>query len=174
MADAEVTTVWQHLRPTMRLVAVKTEEQQARGMLFRTRDLLVRQRTQTINALRKAIGSSVAVPAGSAPSGPRLSEKIRGLRGRPRLRLRFGFAAFGTSAPPSPAPRSPSHPREMCSLATRWPSGLPASSAQSTSHADGILKLAYPRRLSAKLGKGPRKRRLARKPAGTAPAAQPP
>ena len=39
-------------RPTMRFVAVKTREQQAQGMLFRTRDLLVRQRTQTINALR--------------------------------------------------------------------------------------------------------------------------
>ena len=39
-------------RPTMAFVAVKTEDQQARGMLFRTRDLLVRQRTQTINALR--------------------------------------------------------------------------------------------------------------------------
>ncbi len=39
-------------RPTMRFVAVKSEAQQARGMLFRTRDLLVRQRTQTINALR--------------------------------------------------------------------------------------------------------------------------
>ena len=37
-------------RPTMRFVAVKTEEQQARAMLFRTRDLLVRQRTQLINA----------------------------------------------------------------------------------------------------------------------------
>ncbi len=37
-------------RPTTRFVAVKTEEQQARGMLFRTRDLLVRQRTQSINA----------------------------------------------------------------------------------------------------------------------------
>ena len=32
-------------RPTMSFVAVKTEEQQAQGMLFRTRDLLVRQRT---------------------------------------------------------------------------------------------------------------------------------
>ena len=39
-------------RPTMRFVTVKGEEQQARGMLFRTRDLLVRPRTQTINALR--------------------------------------------------------------------------------------------------------------------------
>ena len=39
-------------RPTMHLVAVKTEAQQAQGMLFRTRDLLVRQRTQSINALR--------------------------------------------------------------------------------------------------------------------------
>ena len=39
-------------RPTMRFVAVKSETQQALGMLFRTRDLLVRQRTQTVNALR--------------------------------------------------------------------------------------------------------------------------
>jgi transposase len=39
-------------RPTMRFVAVKTEAQQARAMIFRTRDLLVRQRTQLINALR--------------------------------------------------------------------------------------------------------------------------
>ena len=39
-------------RPTMNFVAIKTAEQQGRGMLFWTRDLLVRQRTQTINALR--------------------------------------------------------------------------------------------------------------------------
>ena len=32
-------------RPTMRFVAVKNEAQQGRAMLFRTRDLLVRQRT---------------------------------------------------------------------------------------------------------------------------------
>lgn len=37
-------------RPAMRFVAIKTEAQQARAMLSRTRDLLVRQRTQTINA----------------------------------------------------------------------------------------------------------------------------
>lgn len=39
-------------RPTMRFVAVKSEEAQAATIIFRTRDLLVRQRTQTINALR--------------------------------------------------------------------------------------------------------------------------
>jgi transposase len=39
-------------RPTMRFVALKTEEQQARSMIFRTRDLSVRQRTQLVNALR--------------------------------------------------------------------------------------------------------------------------
>jgi len=39
-------------RPTMRFVAVKTEEQQANGIVFRARDLLVRQRTQCVNALR--------------------------------------------------------------------------------------------------------------------------
>ncbi len=39
-------------RPTMRFVAVKSEEAQADAMLFRTRALMVRQRTQTINSLR--------------------------------------------------------------------------------------------------------------------------
>jgi len=39
-------------RPTMRFVAVKSEEQQAAAVVFRARDLLVRQRTQTINAMR--------------------------------------------------------------------------------------------------------------------------
>src|SRR6202051_3312967 len=39
-------------RPTMRFVEVKSPEQQGRLMLHRTRDLLMRQRTQAINALR--------------------------------------------------------------------------------------------------------------------------
>ena len=39
-------------RPNMRFVAVKSEQQQAAGLVFRTRDLLVRQRTQLINAIR--------------------------------------------------------------------------------------------------------------------------
>src|SRR5881275_232819 len=52
-------------RPTMRFVAVKTEEQQARAMLFRTRDLLVRQRTQLINALRGHLSEhGMVVPQG--------------------------------------------------------------------------------------------------------------
>jgi transposase len=39
-------------RPTMRFVSVKSEASQASALVFRTRDLLVHQRTQTINALR--------------------------------------------------------------------------------------------------------------------------
>jgi len=39
-------------RPSMRFVPVKTEEQQAALAVHRTRDLLIRQRTQLINALR--------------------------------------------------------------------------------------------------------------------------
>jgi transposase len=39
-------------RPGMRFVAVKSEAQQAAGLVFRTRDLVVRQRTQLINAIR--------------------------------------------------------------------------------------------------------------------------
>jgi transposase len=39
-------------RPTMRFTSVKSEAAQAAGVVFRTRDVLVRQRTQIINALR--------------------------------------------------------------------------------------------------------------------------
>jgi transposase len=53
-------------RPTMRFVCVKTPEQQARAMLFRARDLLVRQRTQLINALRGHLAEFGVV----APQGP--------------------------------------------------------------------------------------------------------
>ena len=63
--DAEATSEAAQ-RPTMSFVAVKTEEQQVRGMVFRTRDLLVRQRTQTINALRGHLAEFGVV----APQGP--------------------------------------------------------------------------------------------------------
>jgi transposase len=51
MADAEAICEAAQ-RPTMRFVAVKSEAKQASTVIFRTRDLLVRQRTQIINALR--------------------------------------------------------------------------------------------------------------------------
>ena len=60
------------LRPTMRFVAVKTREQQSQGMLFCTRDLLVRQRTQTINALRGHFAEFGVV----APRGPAHVERL--------------------------------------------------------------------------------------------------
>ena len=54
-------------RPSMRFVAVKSEAQQARGMLYRTRDLLVRQRTLAINALRGHLAEfGVVAPQGRA------------------------------------------------------------------------------------------------------------
>ena len=45
-------------RPTMRFVAVKSKAQQAVLMLHKTRDLLVRQRTMLINALRGHLGET--------------------------------------------------------------------------------------------------------------------
>ena len=39
-------------RPSMRFVPIIDEEQQANGVVFRARDLLVHQRTQCVNALR--------------------------------------------------------------------------------------------------------------------------
>jgi transposase len=40
------------VRPTMRVVSVKSEETQGAASVFRVRELLIRQRTQAINALR--------------------------------------------------------------------------------------------------------------------------
>ncbi|MFC5739918.1 IS110 family transposase [Sinirhodobacter huangdaonensis] len=40
------------MRPTMRFVPVKSEETQGAALVFRIRELLIRQRTQAINALR--------------------------------------------------------------------------------------------------------------------------
>ena len=50
-ADAEATCEAAQ-RPTMCFVTPKSAEAQAAAVIFRTRDLLVRQRTQLINALR--------------------------------------------------------------------------------------------------------------------------
>lgn len=52
-------------RPTMRFVAVKSEAKQAAGLAFKARDLLVRQKTQIINALRGHMTEfGVVVPQG--------------------------------------------------------------------------------------------------------------
>lgn len=59
-------------RPTMRFVPVKSEETQSAAMVFRARELLVRQRTQLINALRGHLGELGHV----APQGARNIHKL--------------------------------------------------------------------------------------------------
>jgi transposase len=52
-------------RPTMRFVPVKTAEQQSRAMVFKARDLLVRQRNRIVKALRGHLMEyGVVAPAG--------------------------------------------------------------------------------------------------------------
>ena len=52
-------------RPTMRFVQIKSAEQQGRLMLHRARDLLMRQRTQVINALRAHLAEfGIVAPQG--------------------------------------------------------------------------------------------------------------
>jgi transposase len=64
-------------RPTMRFVQVKSAEQQGRLMLHRTRDLLMRQRTQLINALRAHL-AELGIVAAQGNAG--LKELLRSLR----------------------------------------------------------------------------------------------
>ena len=54
-------------RPNMRFVPVKSEEKQGAAAVFRVRELLIRQRTQTINALRGHLTEfGKVVPQGAA------------------------------------------------------------------------------------------------------------
>lgn len=80
-SDAEAITE-AATRATMRFVAVKTEAQQSSAMAYRTRDLFVRQRTQTINALRGHLAEfGIVAPIGIAHVG-RLTAIVEGEDGR--------------------------------------------------------------------------------------------
>jgi transposase len=70
-------------RPTMRFVSVKSEEAQAAAIVFRTRDLLVRQRTQTINALRGHLAEFGMIIA----KGPQHLSKLIAMVGDPTSHL---------------------------------------------------------------------------------------
>lgn len=75
MADAEAIAE-AALRPTMRTVPVKSAEQQSRAMLFRTRELLVGQRTQMINALRAHLAEHGIIVAKGVGNLRRLAEAV--------------------------------------------------------------------------------------------------
>lgn len=78
-------------RPTMRFVPVKSEEQQASAVVFRARDLLVRQRTQTINAPRGHLAEYGLVVAQGPSHINKVIDRIEGtgndLPGSARLAL---------------------------------------------------------------------------------------
>jgi transposase len=54
-------------RPTMRFVQIKSVEQQGQLMQHRTRDVLIRQRTQIINAFRAHLASWASWPPRATP-----------------------------------------------------------------------------------------------------------
>src|SRR5688572_27551156 len=80
-------------RPTMRFVPVKSPEQQAALALHRTRDLLVKQRTQLVNMIRgllaefgietarglhHALALAARLAGGQAPDVPELAQRVVG------------------------------------------------------------------------------------------------
>jgi hypothetical protein len=77
-------------RPTMRFVSVKSEEAQAAAIVFRTRDLLVRQRTQTINALRGHLAEFGMIIA----KGPQHLSKLIAMVGDPTFTCRKPHVQF--------------------------------------------------------------------------------
>jgi transposase len=68
----------------MRFVQVKSAEQQGRLMLHRTRDLLMRQRTQLINALRAHL-AELGIVAAQGNAG--LKELLKIIAGEREARL---------------------------------------------------------------------------------------
>ena len=71
-------------RPTMRFVPSKTAEQQAEAMVLKTRDLLVRQRSQAINAIRAHL-SELGIVAGIGVA--KVSKLIEIVRDKDDIRL---------------------------------------------------------------------------------------
>jgi transposase len=65
----------------MRYVAIKSSEQQAVLMLHRTRELLVRQRTMLVNALRGHLAEYGIIAPQGLPSVPKLIEVAEKARG---------------------------------------------------------------------------------------------
>ena len=111
MADAEAICEAAQ-RPTMRFVALKSANQQAAAVVFRTRDLLVRQRTQAINALRGHLAEFGVIAA----KGPAHTSKL--------------IAALEDPASDLPQRRGPFWPSWSRS-SDRWTSALPGSTARS-------------------------------------------
>ncbi|WP_238180040.1 IS110 family transposase, partial [Methylobacterium oxalidis] len=64
-------------RPSMRFVPIKSREQQAALVMHRTRDLLVRQRTQLINALRAHLSEFGLIEAQGPSHVRRLLESMQ-------------------------------------------------------------------------------------------------
>ena len=87
-------------RPTMRFVALKTEEQQARSMIFRTRDLMVRQRTQLVNALRGHLAEHGICRRPWACQGESAGDCDARHRLTPSARVRTGRAIPRAYCPP--------------------------------------------------------------------------
>ncbi len=77
MADAEAICE-AALRPTMRFVPVKSEAVQGAAMVFRICELLIRQRTQAINALRGHLAEfGQVVPQGVANASKLIARRAR-------------------------------------------------------------------------------------------------
>jgi transposase len=72
-------------RPSMRFVPVKTEEQQSALTMHRVRELLVRQRTQLINAVRGHLAEFGLVVAQGPWNVPRLLASMQEDRRVPKL-----------------------------------------------------------------------------------------
>jgi transposase len=64
-------------RPTMRFVPIKSSAEQAAGMVLKTRDLFIRQRTQTTNALRSHMAEMGIVAATGMTSIAKLIAILR-------------------------------------------------------------------------------------------------
>ena len=76
-------------RPRMRFVPIKTAESQAALMLLGVRDLLVKQRTMLINAIRgHAAEFGVTAPKGPSKVAELLQQAMRRRRSVPALALR--------------------------------------------------------------------------------------
>ncbi len=110
-------------RPNMRFVAVKTEEQQGVLVLHRSRDLLMRQRTMILNAIRAHFAEFGIVTA----QGPRkVEELVIAMWNAPEIEQRTDPQKVGKSSP-NMKQYSGNMVFAVCYVEATWRRDLPAN-----------------------------------------------
>ena len=143
-------------RPTMRFVPVKSTERQAALLDHKTRDFLVRQRTQLVNTIRahlsefgivvakgihnveRLLAAANDLPNAARPAVDMLAEQLRETQEKIDEGEAGKRAVRWTDRPPNAGSRRPRRPTRSPDASPRSRGSAPSRQARSLRHAGGV------------------------------------